>query len=105
MNVGWQRAINGLRGAGIRVLVFASLAAPAAGRAADAPPMTSFVKASGTAFTVDGKPFFVTGVNSHYLTFGSKDEVIRVLDGGGHSESGAAQSVDRPWPADIHRSI
>ena len=80
MNVGWQRAINGLRGAGIRVLVFASLAAPAAGRAADAPPMTSFVKASGTAFTVDGKPFFVTGVNNHYLTFGSKDEVIRVLD-------------------------
>jgi mannan endo-1,4-beta-mannosidase len=80
MNVGWQRAINGLRGAGIRVLVFASLAAPAAGRAADAPPTASFVKTSGTAFTVDGKPFFVTGVNNHYLTFGSKDEVIRVLD-------------------------
>jgi mannan endo-1,4-beta-mannosidase len=79
MNVGCLRAINGLRGAGIRVLVFASLAAAAAD-AADAPPTASFVKTSGTAFTVDGKPFFVTGVNNHYLTFGSKDEVVRVLD-------------------------
>jgi mannan endo-1,4-beta-mannosidase len=79
MNVGCLRAINGLRGAGIRVLVFASLAAAAA-HAADAPPTASFVKTSGTAFTVDGKPFFVTGVNNHYLTFGSKDEVVRVLD-------------------------
>jgi hypothetical protein len=80
MNVDWQRAINGLRGAGIRTLVFALLAASATARAADAPPTTSFVKTSGTAFTVDGKPFFVTGVNNHYLTFGSKDEVIGVLD-------------------------
>lgn len=79
MNVGWQRAIKGLRSAGIRVLAFASLAAAAA-HGADTPPMTSFVKTSGTAFTVDGKPFFVTGVNNHYLTFGSKDEVVRVLD-------------------------
>jgi mannan endo-1,4-beta-mannosidase len=40
----------------------------------------SFVKVTGTAFTVDGKPFFVTGVNNHYLTFGSRDEVTGVLD-------------------------
>jgi mannan endo-1,4-beta-mannosidase len=80
MNVDWQRAINGLRGAGIRTLVFALLAASATARAADAPPTTSFVKTSGTAFTLDGKPFFATGVNNHYLTFGSKDEVIGVLD-------------------------
>ncbi|TPI63656.1 hypothetical protein FJ417_05040 [Mesorhizobium sp. B3-1-7] len=35
--------------------------------------------ASGTNFTLDGKPFFVTGVNNHYLTYGSQDEVTRVL--------------------------
>ncbi|WP_156938218.1 beta-mannosidase [Mesorhizobium sp. WSM3626] len=29
---------------------------------------------------MDGEPFFVTGVNNHYLTYGSKDEVTRVLD-------------------------
>ena len=81
MNVGWQRAKNGLRNAGIcGLLVFALLAAPVAASAADNPSPMSFVKTSGTAFTVDGKPFFVTGVNNHYLTFGSQDEVTRVLD-------------------------
>jgi mannan endo-1,4-beta-mannosidase len=82
MNIGWQRAKNGQRNAGIRVLVFALLmfVAPLAGSAADGPPPTSFVRASGTAFSVDGKSFFVTGVNNHYLTFGSRDEVTRVLD-------------------------
>ena len=29
---------------------------------------------------MDGKTFFVTGVNNHYLTFGSHDEVTDVLD-------------------------
>src|ERR1700691_2131249 len=78
MNVGWQRAINGLRGVGMLVLGVRSGAVAAC--AADAPPTTSFVKASGAAFTIDGQPFFVTRVNNHYLTFGSKDEVVRVLD-------------------------
>jgi mannan endo-1,4-beta-mannosidase len=80
MIVGWQRAKNGLRNAGLRVLVFALLSAPAAVSAADDPSATSFIKTSGTEFTVDGRPFFVTGVNNHYLTFGSQDEVTRVLD-------------------------
>jgi mannan endo-1,4-beta-mannosidase len=80
MNVGWQQAKNELRDAGIRVLVFALLAAPVAASAGDNPPPMSFVKVSGTAFAVDGKPFFVTGVNNHYLTFGSRDEVTGVLD-------------------------
>jgi mannan endo-1,4-beta-mannosidase len=80
MNAGWQRAKKGLRGAGLRVLVLALLSAPAAVSAADDPPARSFIKTSGTAFTVDGRPFFVTGVNNHYLTFGSRDEVTRVLD-------------------------
>ncbi|WP_349630101.1 glycoside hydrolase 5 family protein [Bradyrhizobium tropiciagri] len=48
--------------------------------AADGPPPTPFIKAQGTHFTIDGKPFFVTGVNNHYLTFGSQQEVTRVLD-------------------------
>jgi mannan endo-1,4-beta-mannosidase len=80
MIVGWQRAKNGLRNAGLRVLVFALLAAPAAVSAADDPSARSFIKTSGTQFTVDGRPFFVAGVNNHYLTFASQDEVTRVLD-------------------------
>jgi mannan endo-1,4-beta-mannosidase len=31
-------------------------------------------------FTLAGKPFFVTGVNNHYLTYGAQGEVRRVLD-------------------------
>ncbi|HEX5452746.1 MAG TPA: cellulase family glycosylhydrolase [Stellaceae bacterium] len=48
------------------------------GVAAAAPD--NFVKASGVNFTLAGKPFFITGVNNHYLTFGSRAEVDRVLD-------------------------
>jgi mannan endo-1,4-beta-mannosidase len=78
MNLGWQHAKSGLRNAGLQVLVLGLMSAAAS--AADDSPAKSFVKTSGTAFTVDGRPFFVTGVNNHYLTFGSRDEVIRVLD-------------------------
>lgn len=80
MIVSWQRVKNGLRNAGLRVLVLALLFAPAAVSGADDPSATSFTKTSGTEFTADGRPFFVTGVNNHYLTFGSQDEVTRVLD-------------------------
>src|SRR5882757_485091 len=80
MIVGCQRAKNGLRNAGLRVLVFALLSAPAAVSAADDASATSFIKISGTAFTLDGAPFPVTGVNNHYLTYGSRNEVTRVLD-------------------------
>ncbi|MER8548166.1 cellulase family glycosylhydrolase [Mesorhizobium sp. M1169] len=62
------------------MLVFALLSVPAAVSAADNLSPASFIKTSGTEFTVDGRPFFVTGVNNHYVTFGSQDEVIRVLD-------------------------
>lgn len=41
---------------------------------------TQFVRTKGTGFTLDGKPFFVTGVNNHYLTSGSEQEVVRVFD-------------------------
>ena len=66
--------------AALQALVFAFLYASAAVSAPGDPPFMSFVKTSGTKFTVDGRPFFVTGVNNHYLTFGSRDEVTRVLD-------------------------
>jgi mannan endo-1,4-beta-mannosidase len=39
-----------------------------------------FVRTSDTIFTLGGKPFYVTGVNNHYLTYGSDAEVVRVLD-------------------------
>lgn len=85
MSAGWKRARGGLRNIGLQVLVFALLFAPAVVDATDdpaagGPSPTSFIKAQGTRFTADGKPFFVTGVNNHYLTFGSQAEVTRVLD-------------------------
>ena len=46
----------------------------------DADAGTGFVRTEGTQFTLDGKPFFVAGVNNHYLTFGSRAEVLGVLD-------------------------
>jgi mannan endo-1,4-beta-mannosidase len=42
--------------------------------------ISSFINTSGTSFTLAGKPFFVTGVNNHYLTYGTDLEVKRVLD-------------------------
>jgi mannan endo-1,4-beta-mannosidase len=78
--------MDGLRGIGLRAVMLALraatialLASPSQGVAAAA-PTAAFVRAAGTQFTVDGKPFFITGVNNHYLTFGSREEVVRVLD-------------------------
>ncbi len=61
------------------MLAFALLSAPGMS-CASAPTVKHFVQTSGTEFTLDGEPFFVTGVNNHYLTFGSSNEVTRVLD-------------------------
>jgi mannan endo-1,4-beta-mannosidase len=44
------------------------------------PPSKDYVQASGTGFMVNGQPFFVMGVNNHYVTWGSPAEVLRVLD-------------------------
>jgi mannan endo-1,4-beta-mannosidase len=46
----------------------------------ETPRWDAFVRSAGTGFVLDGKPFFVAGVNNHYLTFGSEQEVVRVLD-------------------------
>jgi mannan endo-1,4-beta-mannosidase len=80
MIIDWQRAKYGLRKAWLCALVFAFVSVPAVASAADDPSATSFIETSGTHFTLDGRPFFVTGVNNHYLTYGSQDEVTRVLD-------------------------
>lgn len=76
MNMCWQWVRGELRGVCILLLalLFTSTAA------ADHRSETFFVKTSGTMFTLDGRPFFVTGVNNHYLTFASPHEVTRVLD-------------------------
>jgi mannan endo-1,4-beta-mannosidase len=44
------------------------------------PRTDAFVQRSGTGFVLDGNPYFVAGVNNHYLTSGSEQEVVRVLD-------------------------
>ena len=76
MEICWQRIRGELRGACLLSLALLLTSAAAADRS----PETPFVRASGTAFILDGKPFFVTGVNNHYLTFASQNEVTRVLD-------------------------
>ncbi|MBV9828401.1 MAG: cellulase family glycosylhydrolase [Alphaproteobacteria bacterium] len=61
-------------------LALAGLAAAitVSARAADA--SVQFVRTAGDGFVLAGKPFFVAGVNNHYLTFGTEQEVRRVLD-------------------------
>jgi mannan endo-1,4-beta-mannosidase len=39
-----------------------------------------FVKTSNTIFTLGGKPFYITGVNNHYVTYAMESEVLRVLN-------------------------
>ena len=39
-----------------------------------------FVTTKGTQFILSAKPYYVTGVNNHYLVWGSNAEVDRVLD-------------------------
>jgi mannan endo-1,4-beta-mannosidase len=43
-------------------------------------PKHQFVGTSGTSFMLNGHTLSVAGVNNHYLTFGSRGEVVRVLD-------------------------
>jgi mannan endo-1,4-beta-mannosidase len=59
MDMHWQRVKRRLRGACVLLLAFLFASAAAAGPQ----PEASFIKTSGTMFTLAGKPFFVTGVN------------------------------------------
>jgi mannan endo-1,4-beta-mannosidase len=80
MTIGWHRAKLALGNAWSRMRTVALLSCLATVSVAQDAPARSFIGVSGTDFTLDGKPFFVTGVNNHYLTYGSQDEVTRVLD-------------------------
>src|ERR1700692_3667442 len=60
---------------------------------------------TGTAFTVDGKPFFVTGVNNHYLTFGSRDEVTRVLDDAVAMDANVVRTFLQPTIGSLDGSV
>lgn len=73
MIVDWQ-----LRNAWWFALLLALVSVPAAASTLNDPSATSFIKTSGTNFALNGRPFFVAGVNNHYLTYGSHDEAIRV---------------------------
>jgi mannan endo-1,4-beta-mannosidase len=63
-------------------LVFAGLleGADAASKATSGSGAGGYVTTDGTRFLLDGRTFRVAGVNNHYLTFGSDEEVRRVLD-------------------------
>lgn len=84
MMIDWQwakyGAKYGLRNAWLCAFALAFMSVVAIASTVDKPSAMSFIKTSGTNFTLDGKPFFVTGVNNHYLTYGSQVEVTRVLD-------------------------
>ena len=56
------------------VLLGGTTAAAALGGGGD------FVQASEAGFALNGKPFFVVGVNNHYLPFATQTEVERVID-------------------------
>lgn len=59
-------------------VVLSVLACPAGAQGESKP--ASFVRAQGTRFVLGDQTFNVAGVNNHYLTFGSEQEVLRVLD-------------------------
>jgi len=42
--------------------------------------VTSFVKYSGTHFTLNGNPFYVGGTNNHYIVWASHNEIDNVLN-------------------------
>jgi mannan endo-1,4-beta-mannosidase len=61
--------------------LFALIALDGAANAAwSGEAQAQFVRRDGTGFVLGGKPFNVAGVNNHYLSFGSRAEVLRVLD-------------------------
>jgi mannan endo-1,4-beta-mannosidase len=62
------------------LLIVTFLASGEAGGTEDAAAIPQFVTTDGIDFKLDGKPYFITGANNHYLTYGTDAEVIRVLD-------------------------
>ena len=70
-----------LRCASRIITVIALSLASSASLAGQPAAADAFVRTAGAQFTLGGKPFFITGVNNHYLPWGSEAEVTRVLDG------------------------
>jgi mannan endo-1,4-beta-mannosidase len=68
----WLRALT--------LAVIFTISADALSEAISAEPSSNFIGREETHFILDGKPYFVAGINNHYLTFGSPIEVTRVLD-------------------------
>jgi mannan endo-1,4-beta-mannosidase len=62
------------------ILIAAASSAATADQTPAAGLRSQFVTADGVDFELAGKPFFVTGVNNHYLTYGRDSEVVGVLD-------------------------
>jgi mannan endo-1,4-beta-mannosidase len=80
---GSRRILRNARPSWLTLLLLASILAMSAAplpQSTSAEPMANFVGREGTHFTLDGKPYFVAGINNHYLTFGSSREVTLVLD-------------------------
>ena len=65
--------------AGVLSLGMTTSAIAAAEQPQPAAASSGFVRCEGTRFVLDGKPFPVVGANSHYLPWGSQQEVRQVL--------------------------
>jgi mannan endo-1,4-beta-mannosidase len=76
-------SLNALpQGLKFAVLAFVTFIELAGSASADEARMSTsqFVEPEGTSFSLGGAPFFIAGVNNHYMTYGTESEVTRVLD-------------------------
>jgi mannan endo-1,4-beta-mannosidase len=64
--------------------------------ASGTPEAAGFVGTAGTHFTLGGKPYFVAGVNNHYLTYGTPSEVVGVLDDAVAMHAGVIRTFLQP---------
>jgi mannan endo-1,4-beta-mannosidase len=67
------------------------------------PPLPEYVSTDGTHFVLNGKRFNVAGVNNHYLTFGSREEVLRVLDDAKSMGANVIRTFVQPVIGSLHR--
>jgi mannan endo-1,4-beta-mannosidase len=74
------KRITGARSPSFWIITFVLWCSALGPGTANAREETDFVKRQGTGFVLNGAPFNVAGINNHYLTFGSRQEVLRVLD-------------------------
>jgi mannan endo-1,4-beta-mannosidase len=72
-----QKSLNFAR---LALATFIELAGPPAIAGDASVSRNQFVEPEGTSFSLAGTPFFISGVNNHYLTYGTEAEVTRVLD-------------------------